>query len=334
MEECNKLGLFNTRIPRFSQLFFYNFTEDEISQRTGQPSCLSCCSGTARSYLCSEKRLYSKCGISEILFNYMWNNQNLYNGEGPHQSFTPSSPGLQLHLEPTHASTLCAAFGPGTNHSCEEPGASSPEQLSPSASSEGNAYQDSQGSFGEGGDPAEVTIKLEEMEGMMGISTRRKGGTEDIDGSVGSESQESEVEDVEMSVKSREGEDIEGFSEPELKEREMKHPPKGAKGASRSLDDRAGTPEEESYFPSEDMPPSYMQQLFCLLDDYDATASKPMAPAQSREGGRSTGSDGASDEEEEASIVHPMAGLIATRAEKHKALWTPAEGRRPKRARV
>ena len=77
-------------------------------------------------------------------------------------------------------------------------------------------------------------------------------------------------------------------------------PPKGDKGASRSLDDRAGTPEKESYFPSDDMTPSYMQQLFCLLDDYDMTTSKPMVPVQSREGGRSTGSDGASDEEEEA----------------------------------
>ena len=125
--------------------------------------------------LLQEKALYSKCGISEIVFNYMGNNQNLYNGKGPHQSFALSSPGLQLHLEPTHASTLCATSQPSTNHSCKELEVSLPEQLSLSASSEENAYQDSQGSFGEGGDLAEMTIKPKEMEGVMGISTRCKG---------------------------------------------------------------------------------------------------------------------------------------------------------------
>jgi len=34
--EYDRLGLFQTRMPRFSQMFFYNFGEREVVQELGQ----------------------------------------------------------------------------------------------------------------------------------------------------------------------------------------------------------------------------------------------------------------------------------------------------------
>jgi len=34
--KCDGLGLFQTRMPRFSQIFFYNFEEREVVQELGQ----------------------------------------------------------------------------------------------------------------------------------------------------------------------------------------------------------------------------------------------------------------------------------------------------------
>ena len=263
MVECTELGLFNTRVPRFSQLFFYDFEEAEIYDRAEQSNGPSCSSRAAQSYIRSGKRLYSKCGISEIWFNCVENNENLSNNKGLHQPPTKSS--SCLHLEPAHVSTLPTTFGWETRQSGEEPGVS-----------QENIYQGSEGSPSQGGDPVGVAMKLEEVEGATE-------GIEDIEGSVRSESEESEVGDVEMSAKSerseseesgvedvempvkseREGEVIEGFSEPEFKEREME----SVDGTGTRDED------EEFYFPSDDMTSSYKQELSCVLDSYDVTVT-------------------------------------------------------------
>jgi hypothetical protein len=121
--------------------------------------------------------------------------------------------------------------------------------------SEESIYQGSEETLGQGGEPVEVTVKLEEVEGAIE-------GIEDIEGSVRSESEESEVEDVEMSVKS-EGEEIEGFSESESREREMQ-----MVDGTRTRDE-----DEGFYFSSDDMTSSYKQELSCVLDSYDVTVT-------------------------------------------------------------
>lgn len=69
IEECEALGLFRTKMPRFPQLFFYDFSEEEVCRKEGQ--CQDGASASRRAgttYLESNIRLESKCGISEVWY--------------------------------------------------------------------------------------------------------------------------------------------------------------------------------------------------------------------------------------------------------------------------
>lgn len=69
VEECNALGLFRTRTPRFSQLFFYDFSEEEVLQKQGQPEDGAKVSRrAATAYLSSRVRLESKSGLSDVWY--------------------------------------------------------------------------------------------------------------------------------------------------------------------------------------------------------------------------------------------------------------------------
>lgn len=94
--ECDGLGLFATRIPRFTQLFFYEFTEDEIFELEGQPEGGLTSWRAARAYLDSSGiRLESTCGISEVWYRYLENHEQLF-------GFDPSTPPSEQELDPPH----------------------------------------------------------------------------------------------------------------------------------------------------------------------------------------------------------------------------------------
>ena len=69
IEECEALGLFQTRMPRFPQLFFYDFSEEEVCQKEGQCQDGALASRRAgMTYLKTNMRLESKCGVSEVWY--------------------------------------------------------------------------------------------------------------------------------------------------------------------------------------------------------------------------------------------------------------------------
>jgi len=69
IEECGNLGLFETKMPRFSQLFFYDFSVEEICEKEGQLAggrLLLRRAAAAQGN--SNVRLESKSGISEVWY--------------------------------------------------------------------------------------------------------------------------------------------------------------------------------------------------------------------------------------------------------------------------
>ena len=94
IEECESLGLFTTRMPRFLQLFFYKFSDWEILIELGQPTTSSSSRRAAEAYLLSGNRPQSACGISDVWYHYVENNQDLYN----HGMTQP----LPIHQQPPH----------------------------------------------------------------------------------------------------------------------------------------------------------------------------------------------------------------------------------------
>ena len=94
IEECEGLGLFTTRMPRFLQLFFYNFSDWEILIELGQPTSSSSSRRAAEAYLLSGNRPQSACGISNVWYHYVENNQDLYS-RGTTQP-------LPIHQQPSH----------------------------------------------------------------------------------------------------------------------------------------------------------------------------------------------------------------------------------------
>jgi hypothetical protein len=69
LQECEALGLFQTRMPRFPQLFFYNFSEMEVVEKQGQSSLgPSVTQWSSMGWLLSHPRLESKSGMSDVLY--------------------------------------------------------------------------------------------------------------------------------------------------------------------------------------------------------------------------------------------------------------------------
>lgn len=87
-EECELLGLFQARLPGFSQLFFHSFTEQEVEWKQAQSEAGGVVSRrAAEAYLRSRVRLQSSCGISDLWYNYVESNATLF-----HQPKTSSPP--------------------------------------------------------------------------------------------------------------------------------------------------------------------------------------------------------------------------------------------------
>lgn len=93
-EECESLGLFTTRMPRFQQLFFYQPTTHELGIGLRQDLPCELSRRAAKAYLVSGNRLRSACGISDVWYRYVEDRQDLYNnGE---------LPAIPLEQQPRH----------------------------------------------------------------------------------------------------------------------------------------------------------------------------------------------------------------------------------------
>ena len=72
LQECEALGLFQTRMPRFPQLFFLNFSETGVIGKEGQsPLGPSATQWGCMDWLISQPRLESKCGMSDVLYLHL-----------------------------------------------------------------------------------------------------------------------------------------------------------------------------------------------------------------------------------------------------------------------
>jgi hypothetical protein len=92
-EKCEQLGLFRTRLPGFSQLFFHDFSKLEVYQRKGQTQTGGVVSRrAAETYLRSGVRLESSCGISDVWYSYVEHNIHLF--REPEPPTAPSSPAV------------------------------------------------------------------------------------------------------------------------------------------------------------------------------------------------------------------------------------------------
>ena len=140
-EECEGLGLFEARMPRFSQLFFHDFTDIETKERCGQAETGSRVSRrAAEAYLLSGVRLESSCGISDIWHNYIDSYANLFGQPErpaaplslalPSASNGPSNPTTLSHFplpsphprpESRRLGTVHEAFGWHKDHSRPKP---------------------------------------------------------------------------------------------------------------------------------------------------------------------------------------------------------------------
>ena len=81
-KECDRLGLFQTRMPRFSQVFFYDFEGQEVAQESGQSRngrVVSC--RAAEAYIKSSVQLESSCGISDMWYRYVELNAGKFGGQ-------------------------------------------------------------------------------------------------------------------------------------------------------------------------------------------------------------------------------------------------------------
>lgn len=114
MDECSGLGLFHTRAPQFSQLFFHDFSEEEICGKMGQTFQTSTSYRAAQSYLKSGYRLESKCGISDVWFCYVEDHQDLFRMETEPISspsrLTPISLGPHPRIDPAIVPIISDTF--------------------------------------------------------------------------------------------------------------------------------------------------------------------------------------------------------------------------------
>lgn len=105
------MGLFETRMPRFSQLFFHDFSEAEICQKQGQSHIGPTVSHRAgMAYISSGIRPESKCGISDIWYYYVERNPGPFGGSPTSFIRKLESP-PQSRLNPSHMGLFVSMLG-------------------------------------------------------------------------------------------------------------------------------------------------------------------------------------------------------------------------------
>lgn len=92
IEECERLGLFRTRLPRFTQLYFYDFQDHEVKLQFGQSLTSTSSSRAGKAYLLSGTRLESKCGLSDVWYSYVESSWFFFEDPSHPFHFNPGPP--------------------------------------------------------------------------------------------------------------------------------------------------------------------------------------------------------------------------------------------------
>lgn len=119
IENCTPLGLFQTKMPRFDQLFFHDFLKHEVVLQLGQTTTSVSSQRAARTYLMSGVRLESKCGLSDVWYHYVDSHRYLF------EVSTEESPSVDDYphprLDKRQASAIYDAFEWYKQHSRPRP---------------------------------------------------------------------------------------------------------------------------------------------------------------------------------------------------------------------
>lgn len=105
LRECEALGLFQARMPRFPQLFFYQISQAEVAEKQGQlPLGPSATQWSSMGWLASHPRLESKSGVSDVLY---WQLENMVRSLNKEQGSTRSrrtqAPSPHPRLDPEYS---------------------------------------------------------------------------------------------------------------------------------------------------------------------------------------------------------------------------------------
>ena len=120
LKESERLGLFQARLPGFSQLFFHNFSEREVMERQGQSNTGGVVSRrAAEAYLRSGVRLESSCGISNVWYSYVESNARLF-GQPTNPRTSSSKAALSGRNAPPNPQTSLTP-PPSPVHPCPSP---------------------------------------------------------------------------------------------------------------------------------------------------------------------------------------------------------------------
>lgn len=109
-------------MPRFSQLFFHDFSDEEILRQSGHAKNSSVSRRAAEAYLRSGVRLQSKCGLSDVWYDYVEANRTLFeNPDHPFPPWTPDPPSPHPRIHPDHVGRIARIFQWHRQHSKSRP---------------------------------------------------------------------------------------------------------------------------------------------------------------------------------------------------------------------
>ena len=103
--------MFKTRHPRFSQLFFYDFTDAELIGDASEGFPSSAHRRAAESYISSGSKILSSCGFSEVWYEYLELNRGLLGTlEGDSVEIQSHLIDVYLFLDWIQVHALCDIF--------------------------------------------------------------------------------------------------------------------------------------------------------------------------------------------------------------------------------
>ena len=142
IKDCKSLGLFKTRMPRFRQLFFYNFHRHEFVLNMGQGICSTSSARAAKAYLRSGVQLGSKCGLSDVWYHYVETYRHLFEDPEEGSPLVPDFDHPHPRLHPDDAPAIYHLFEWLEKHSRPRPTKKRPVPTPLVSASRGQTYKD------------------------------------------------------------------------------------------------------------------------------------------------------------------------------------------------
>jgi hypothetical protein len=216
-QEFERLGLFKTRVPRFTQLFFHDFYKHEVTMQIGQSFTPAVSRRAAKAFPASGARLYSKCGLSDVWYYYVETHQHLF--EDPRK---PSRSILELHhprpgLDVEYAPAIYDVFGWYKHHTRPQPTKKVPMLIPSTPLSTRSTSEDVSSDDNEADCSGTPSHKVSEEGGASEDNTYEFSSGED--GSlIGRRGRVSEVSDDGMDTSNNDGSDGVGDIENEASE--------------------------------------------------------------------------------------------------------------------